>query len=205
MLISFLQYVPSVQSFAETIMQRIGIAFVDTERFGPNTEIGHPTPVMITPPATLTVREFQERITFSVLTPTQLPEDLPYVYRGLQSNQSGQTVEIQYCRTMDMSVQKGCLFLFANYNAQPPSPLLAESKEQMVEVNGQPGIYVHGGWQDNGQGDPNTRLGNLLWDDKVDAAYLTWEQDGVIYLFEGRNLELNLDDLLRVAASMERN
>jgi hypothetical protein len=61
---------------------------------------------------------------------------------------------------------------------------------------------VHGGWQDDGRGDPNTKLGNLLWDDQADDAYLTWTQDGVTYLLEAHNLGLELNDLLRITASM---
>jgi len=104
-----------------------------------------------------------------------------------------------------MAGQSGCLFLYASYNAQAATPLLAESKEQTVEVNGQPGIYVHGGWQDNGQGDPNTRLGNLLRDDQVDVAYLTWLQDGVTYLLEAHYLGLTVEDMQRIASSMQGN
>ena len=121
----------------------------------------------------------------------------------MQDMQAGQVVDIQYCRAQDLAIQNGCVILHAGYKAQSAPPLLAESKEQTVEVNGQPGIYVHGGWQDNGRGDPNTRLGNLLWDDQVDVAYLTWMQDGVTYLLEAHNLGLNLDDMQRIASAMK--
>lgn len=86
--------------------------------------------------------------------------------------------------------------------------MLAESKEQSVVVNGQLGIYVHGGWQDDGRGDPKTRLGNMLVDDQADKAYLTWMQGGVTYLMEAHNVDLDLEDMQRSAASMteeERN
>ena len=204
-MIGLLFFVPPVRAFAETILQRIGLAFVDTEQFGPNTEVGQPTANMITPPPTLSVQEFQEHLTFPLLTPTWLPEGLTFIHRSISNSQSGQSVDIQYCRTEDMAVQSGCLILYASYNAQTATPLLAESKEQTVEVNGQPGIYVHGGWQDNGSGDPNTRLGNLLWDDEVDVAYLTWMQDSVTYLLEAHYLRLNLEDMQRIAASMQGN
>lgn len=201
--IGLLVFVPPVRAFAESIIQRIGIAFVNTEQFGPNTEVGQPTTNMITPPPTLSVQEFQERLTFPLLTPSWLPEELTFIHHSISNSQSGQSVDIQYCRTEDMAVQSGCLFLYASYNAQAATPLLAESKEQTVEVNGQPGIYVHGGWQDNGQGDPNTQLGNLLWDDQVDVAYLTWMQDGVTYLLEAHYLGLTLEDMQRIASSMQ--
>jgi len=65
-----LVFVPPVRAFAESIIQRIGIAFVDTEQVGPNTEVGQPTTNVITPPPTLSVQEFQERVTFPLMTPT---------------------------------------------------------------------------------------------------------------------------------------
>ena len=204
-MIGLLFFVPPVRAFTESIIQRIGIAFVNTQQFGPSTEVGQPTTNMITPPPTLSVPEFQERLTFPLLVPTWFPEGLTFIHRSISNSQSGQSVDIQYCRTEDMAVQSGCLILYASYNAQTATPLLAESKEQTVEVNGQPGIYVHGGWQDNGSGDPNTRLGNLLWDDEVDVAYLTWMQDSVTYLLEAHYLRLNLEDMQRIAASMQGN
>jgi len=202
LLVGSLIFVPAVRAFTESIIQRLGIAFVDTEQFGPNTEVGHPTVIIVTPPPTLTIQEFQERITFPLLTPTWLPEGLPYIYRSMQDMQSGQVVDIQYCRTQDLAIQNGCVILHAGYKAQNASPLLAESKEQTVEINGQPGIYVHGGWEDYGKGDPNTRLGNLLWDDQADNAYLTSRQNDVTYLLEAHNLGLGLDEMKRIAESM---
>ena len=43
----------------------------------------------------------------------------------------------------------------------------------------------------------------MLWDDQSDDAYLTWTQNRVTCLLEDHNLGLGLDDLLRIAASME--
>ena len=203
LLVGSLVFVPAVRAFAESIIQRLGITFVNTEPFGQNAEVGKVTPEILTPSPSLTLQEVQRRITFSLLTPTWLPEDLKYIYRSIPEIQSGQIVDIKYCRTKDLMVQNGCLILHASYKVQMAPPLLAESKKKSIEVNGQPGIYVHGGWQDNGKGDPNTRLGNLLWDDQADDAYLTWAQGGVTYLLEAHNLGLNLEDMQRIAASMD--
>jgi len=71
-----------------------------------------------------------------------------------------------------------------------------------VTVNGLPGIYVHGSWQNDGRGDPDTNIGSLRWDDEADDAYLTWTQAGVTYLLEAHRLGLVSDDLLRIAGSM---
>ena len=83
------------------------------------------------------------------------------------------------------------------------SPVLASAAEEAVSVRGLPGVYVHGGWQDDGTGDPSIRMGSLLWDERADDAYLTWEEDGVTYLLEAHNLGLQFEELLRVAESLE--
>lgn len=46
-------------------------------------------------------------------------------------------------------------------------------------------------------------MGSLLWDERADDAYLTWEEDGVTYLLEAHNLGLQFEELLRVAESLE--
>jgi len=209
LLIGSLFFVPAVRAFAEDIIQRMGIAFVDTDRFDHNTqvmkveatEIFNPTP-------SLSVKEVREQIGFPLLLPTWLPDGLIYIHRSISEYDpqswegSGKKLSIDYGRTANFDSASGLLFLHANNGPISAPPLLAESREQMVTVNGQPGIYVHGGWQDDGRGDPNTKMGILQWDDQADDAYLTWAQDGVTYLLEAHNLDLGLEDLQRIAMSM---
>jgi hypothetical protein len=99
--------------------------------------------------------------------------------------------------------KKGYWFFIANDGDILAPPLLPESCQQKVMVNGQSGIYVHGGWKDDGKGDPNTKMGPLLWDDQQDGSYLTWKQNGVIYLLQAHNLGLNPNGLLLIACSIE--
>jgi len=207
LLIGSLIFVPEARAFAEDIIQRMGIAFVDTERY----EVAPQAPaevIRVTPPPSLSMEEIRQRIPFNLMVPTWLPDDLIYVHRSiseydpLETEGSGQKVSIEYGRTADLDFQSGILFLNANDGPISAPYVLAASRELSVTVNGVPGIYVHGGWQDDGRGDPNTKMGNLLWDDNADDAYLTWMQDGVTYLLAAHNLGLDLDDLLRIAGSM---
>jgi hypothetical protein len=78
----------------------------------------------------------------------------------------------------------------------------AVARMKAGNINGLPGIYVHGSWQNDGKGDPNTKMGSLMWDDTSDDAYLTWTQAGVTNLLEAHNLGLGPVDLLRIASSM---
>jgi hypothetical protein len=196
-------FVPTVRAAVESIIQRMGIAFVDTEQFGQNAQVGKAEPVILTPSPSLTLREIQDRISFPLQLPTWVPEGLSYIYRSMLDTKTGQHVDIQYCRSMDLDFKNGCLLLHASYGPGEAPPLLAESKEQSVEVNGQPGIYVHGGWQGDGRGDPMIKLGNLQWDDEADDAYLTWTLGKATYLLEAHNLGLDLDDMLHIARLMK--
>ncbi len=172
--------VPPVRAAVESIVQRMGIAFVEPQPLGAAVETGKADLVAVTPPPSLSVQEIQGQISFPLLLPTWLPDGLTYTQRDIreydpQSGEgSGKELTIEYSRTASFDSASGLLFLDANDGPISAPPLLAEGREQAVVVNGQPGYYVHGGWQDDGRGDPNTRLGNLLWEDAADDAYLTW-------------------------------
>ncbi len=166
------------------------------------------TVIANTPPS-LSVDEVRKQIGFPLLLPTWLPDDLIYVHRSITTGYdprnwegSGKQLTVEYGRTANFDPASGFLFLRANDGPIGAPPLLAESREQPVTVNGQPGIYVHGGWRDDGKGDPKTKLGILQWDDQEDDAYLTWTQGGVTYLLEAHNLSLQLGDLQKIATSM---
>lgn len=204
-----LVFAPAARAFAEDIIQRMGIALVDTQQFDPNTRVESADRIINpSPPPSLSLDEIRAQINFPLRLPAWLPEGLDYTHNSIHTYDpqswagSGKKVGVDYGRTPDFDFASGVLQLGANDGPISAPPLLAESREQEVTVNGQPGIYVHGGWQDDGRGDPNTRLGPLLWDDRADDAYLTWTQDGVTYLLEAHNLGLELADMQRIAASM---
>jgi hypothetical protein len=81
--------------------------------------------------------------------------------------------------------------------------LLPATKEQIVEVNGQPGSFVKGGWRSDGKGDPETTYAHLQWDDSLGDAYLAWEQDGLNYFIAAFELGLTQDEMLRIAESIQ--
>jgi len=198
-----------VGAFATDGSQRRGMGFVNTKQLDEKVEIVRGEATKVTPPPSLGLEEVRQRLPFSLGIPSWLPDGLTYMHASISEYDpntlegSGQQVIVTYGRTADFDFESGVLFFRANDGPIGAPPLLAESRQQMVTVNGQPGIYVHGGWRDDGGGDPTTKMGNLQWDDQSDDAYLTWTQDGVTYLLEAHNLGLNLSDLLRIAASLE--
>jgi hypothetical protein len=209
LLIGVMACVPEVRAFATDVIQRMGIAFVNTKQLDETVEIVRVEATKVTPPPSLSLEEVRQRLPFSLGIPSWLPDGLTYMHVSISEYDpntlegSGQQVSITYGRTADFDFESGVLFFRANDGPIGAPPLLAESRQQKVTVNGQPGVYVHGGWRDDGGGDPSTKMGNLQWDDQSDDAYLTWIQDGVTYLLEAHNLGLNLSDLLRIAVSLE--
>jgi len=207
-LVGSLACVPSVRAFAEDFFQRMGLAFVDTEQYDQTITQSPAEVIRVTPSPSLTLAEVRAQIPFKLLVPTWMPDGLDFIHRDVSQYDpaelagSGKHVNINYGRSVDFDWQQGVLSFRANDGPIGAPYVLAASREQSVTVNGVPGIYVHGGWQSDGSGDPNTRMGDLLWDDNADDAYLTWTQDGVTYLLAAHNLGLNLDDLLRIASSM---
>jgi len=209
LLVSSLVFVPGARSFAADVIQRMGIAFAQRDRSEP-----YAAPVRVEPTvrasvsSSLSVAEIREQIAFPLLVPSWVPDCLSYVHRHIteydpqEQPGSGKQVVISYGRTEDLSFADGMLVFRANDGPIGAPPLLAEGCQVPVTVNGEPGYYVHGGWQDDGTGDPNIRMGQLLWDSAADDAYLTWTQAGVTYLLEAHNLGLGLDELLRIAEAM---
>lgn len=200
--------VPEVRAFTEDIFQRMGLAFVKTDRLGGNIQVEQARTTRAPLPPSLSLDEIRQRAAFSLRVPAWLPEGLDYPYRSTREYPASETagsglmVGIEYYRTKDLDPETGVLRLTANDGRFSSPPLLAASREQPVTVNGLPGIYVHGSWQNDGQGDPETKMGSLRWDDEADDAFLTWTQEGVTYLLVAHHLGLGLDDLLRIAGSM---
>jgi hypothetical protein len=199
-----LVFVPGARAYAEDIFQRLGLAFVDTDAFGRDADSMEAVPALpaSAPNVAVSLDELRAQIGFPLLAPTELPAGLDHVRREVRDLGDGAQVYLSYALTPEHTFEEGVLLLIAREGALSAPPLLAASREQAVSVNEQSAIYVHGGWQDNGQGDPDTRFGDLLWDDAVDSAYLTWEQDGVTYLLQAHGLGLAAEDLLQIASSM---
>jgi hypothetical protein len=203
--------VPNVRAFAKDVVQRMGIAFLDTSQRDWSVQMAEVAPTTSDVlPSSLSAAEIQGQISFQLLLPAWVPDGLDAIQREIQRYDpqtgvgSGAQVEVTYSHTGDPQFANGVLRFEANDGPIGAPPLLAEGRQQPVTVNGQSGYYVHGAWQDDGSGDANTRHGDLTWDDQADAAYLTWSQDGVTYLLAANGLELGLSDLNRIAESLAK-
>ena len=198
--------VPAARATAESVVRRLGLAFVDTtapeERNATVVKL-EASPV---PGGRLMSREEIERqAPFQVRTPTWLPEGLALAGGNVSNDEQKAQVYLEYrLAGLPASSETPCLMLAIYAGSVGAPPLLAASQEVAVEVHGQQAIYVHGGWRDDGQGDPQVAIGGTLqWDSSLDSAWLTWEEGELTYLLQAHGLELDLDQMIRIAESLE--
>lgn len=209
LLVGSLLLVPGVWAFGETVLQRMGIALVDTtvQEEGMQS-VALEVTIVPGEPSALTVEQVRGQIDFDVKLPTWLPQEFAHSRVSLTGDPMpdddyGNKLGIHYSQVAAPGLGDGVLSMHASEGLLSAPPLLPQAAEQAVTVRGVSGAYVHGGWQDDGTGDPNIATGNLLWDAQADDAYLTWVEDGVTYLLEAHNLGLELGDLMKMAESLE--
>jgi len=112
--IASLFVVPEVRAFTEGIFQHMGIAFLDTDRLDDNVTVDQAEAIRSTLPPSLSMEEVRQRISFNLVEPAGLPEDLVYTYRSLREYEpsetagSGQMVSIEYYRTEALDLKAVC-------------------------------------------------------------------------------------------------
>lgn len=213
--VGLLVAVPTARGMIETMWQRLGLLFVDTDQYNQELEPQEPNAlrIMLEPetiamsdvdPSLLSISEIQELVPFDVRFPLHVPDGLMLIGGTVAETDNGMQVSFEF-HFADKPFDSPELSLIIG----PVAPFLVpSSRGQEVVVNGLPATYVHGGWSDTGHGDPETILGNkqdgLAWDDAINDAYLSWEgDDGLSYLLFAQGLGLELEDMLQIAESIE--
>ncbi|MGQ9682547.1 MAG: hypothetical protein ACUVX9_08435 [Anaerolineae bacterium] len=192
---------PSVRAVARDVVQRFGLAFRGSEPHAPVVLVeATVTPGEAAPAPS--VQDLRQQVGFPLRVPTWLPAGLVLANGSAQDLGETQKVILEYRRTTEVGTDAPVLRQWVATGPMPAPPLLAAKYEQPSSVAGLPAIYTHGGWREDGRGDPETAVGPLRWDDTLDAAYLTWEEDGLTYLLEAQGLGLSEAELVRIAESL---
>ncbi len=166
------------------------------------------TPVMpVTAPTPLTLSALQEQAPFAFHPPTWLPIGLRYTGGFVMPGADGTIVTLAYHMT-DTPVggyplDAPLLFVIISDGAIPNRPLVAEGYQQQVRIGNHTGVYTHGNWRSTAEGTTATPTTTLVWDSTLDAAWLTWQMDGLNYLLYAQELQADAEDLVMVAVSMQ--
>lgn len=203
LVVAGLAMTPPVRAVVQDVVQRFGLAFTGSDPGAPVVRLeatmaeGQLAPLA-------SIEELRQQAPFPLRVATWLPEGLTLAGGSVSGLESQEVIKVtlEYRRAGLVGGEAPVLRQWVANGAMPAPPLLAAKYERPSTVHGQPAVYVHGGWRDDGQGDPETAHGPLRWDETFDSAYLTWEEDGLAYLLEAQGLGLTESDLVRIAESL---
>jgi hypothetical protein len=147
---------------------------------------------------------------FPIHTPAWLPTGFTFdgvmfsgLYTGTNADVPSQVTEasLYYTRTEQTAgLATQNLTLHISKPAESGQLLLGymASREhtRQVQVNGQPALYVPGGYEY----DETTQT--MRWDENKHAGALAWQMDGVNYIVSYNDLDISLETLTRIAESV---
>lgn len=165
----------------------------------PVTPPGAPTP--------LTLAAIEAQAPFAFRPPAWLPVGLRFTGGFVMPEATGTVVTLAYHLT-DAPVggypaDAPLLFVVLSDGPIPNRPLVAESYQQFVRIGNQSGIYTHGNWRSRSPLTLSESQAALVWDNTLDAAWLTWQADGLNYLLYAQGLQMTADQLVLAAVSMQ--
>lgn len=174
-----------------------------------NAVVENIEPVRVTPRPSRTLDEIRREFPYKLIIPTWLPDDLALSHASLSHSISEEDPAGSPCarlvyRTADAPIDDPHYLSFQVSPGECGGPfLLPATKELAVEVNGQPGSFIKGGWRSDGKGDPETTYGNLQWDDSFGDTYLAWNQEGLNYFIVAFELDLTQEEMIQIAESIQ--
>ncbi|NOK64452.1 MAG: hypothetical protein GFH27_549445n44 [Chloroflexi bacterium AL-W] len=190
--------IPPVRASMVAIYQYMGILFVNTEAMR-DTNTSMEVPIVESTPIGLTLEQAQEQVSFHIGVPEKLPEELKLVHIST----SEQNVFLKYHPSHNSNTQDTPEILLRIRTDMRSGPFLPDSRREDVQVHQNPAVFVHGGWNDAEQGDPDTIMGDLAWDDSIDTNWLLWEVGDVTYWMETRNMPLSRVEVIEIAESIK--
>jgi len=165
-----------------------------------------------TPPGdasvSLTLPEIQQQAPFAFQPPIVLPAGLHFTGGFVMPTATETSVTLAYHTTPAPAdgypLDAPLLFVAVSDGALPNRPLVAEGYQQAVRIGQDVGIYTHGAWQSATLPEAtDTQTGPLFWDSSADAAWLTWQANGLNYLLYAQGLGFTAETMAQIAASME--
>jgi hypothetical protein len=134
--------------------------------------------------AGLPLDEVQRRASFPVCAPTWLPDGLQVVGGDVGPNGS---VAVRFAPASGAASGGGIQQIPGTPGGHYAAP--AEHAEA-VAVRGRPATFVRGTWEKDGR-----------WHPEADAGLLSWEANGVTYVLMFSGLDLNREQVIRIAES----
>lgn len=158
-------------------------------------------------PAPLTLATIQQQAPFPFQPPTVLPAGLRFTGGFVMPTATETSVTLAYHTTDEpaggYALAAPLLFVAISDGAIPNRPVVAAEHQQAVRLGQNIGIYTHGNWQSTTPSAAADQTGPLFWDSTTDAAWLTWQADGLNYLLYAQGLGFTTTEMAQIAESME--
>lgn len=188
-----------------------GMRIVDADRFRRNPiEVVIPQVEQPLPPRSLS--EIVAQTPFTFRFPTELPQNLIYANGFVDRGEEGETVSLVFLQQpvvasgQPIPVDTPTLFLIIQRGKQSTQPMLDSSVAEPVQINRQPALYAKGGWKEV-QPDRNSLekslLNGVVWEEEIDANWLTWQADDLTYWLQADGLKLDKAAMIDIAESFE--
>jgi hypothetical protein len=179
---------PVVRAQVNEWIQQIGGVFI----LETNEYPGMGSPVQTLPFEHYSLDEVENELPFALGLPQWIPDDFEMVPLVKVTRFD----EIAISAYIDWKTPSDSIFSLIiqhRLDGENGGLVVGEGSVQEYLVNGEPAALIMGGWNANTQ----------MWDNNLDVITLSWYHDGQLYTLQGINQDVSLDDLLKIAESIQ--
>lgn len=171
----------------EWIQQIGGVFLLETNEYP-----GKSSPVQTIPYEQYSIDEVGKVLPFEIRLPHWIPEDFELVpmVKVSRFSQVAITAYIDWETPSDTIFS---LIIQHRLDGENGGLIVGEGSVKEFLVNGEPAALILGGWNADSQ----------KWDYNLDLITLNWRHDDHIYTLQGLNEDVSLDELLRIAESIQ--
>ncbi|KAA3647670.1 MAG: hypothetical protein DWQ07_01420 [Chloroflexi bacterium] len=203
LLVALFSCAPSIRETLSNWMQHFGFVLVEPDHLQ-NAQPVHVEIENMEEPISLSMA--QEIVPYSIPLPAWVPDDLTFL--GVLV--SGEISEVPHPAGEETPVVS--LLYGKNQVASSNAPaqlvivvapeseyvgaLVDEAAIETVLIGDNEALFVKGTWQ------TNEASSGLQWDPTVDVVRITWETNGFTYELTAHDLDLNMEDVIKIAESV---
>jgi hypothetical protein len=179
---------PVVRAQVNEWIQQIGGVFI----LETNEYPGMGSPVQTLPYEQYSLNEVENELPFALGLPQWIPDDFEMVPLVKVTRFD----EIAISAYIDWKTPSDSIFSLIiqhRLDGENGGLVVGEGSVQEYLVNSEPAALIMGGWNANTQ----------MWDNNLDVITLSWYHDGQLYTLQGINQDVSLDDLLKIAESIQ--
>lgn len=179
---------PVVRAQVNEWIQQIGGVFI----LETNEYPGMGSPVQTLPYEHYSLDEVENELPFALGLPQWIPDDFEMVplVKVTRFDDIAISVYIDWKTPSDSIFS---LIIQHRLDGENGSLVVGEGSVQEYLVNDEPAALILGGWNADTQ----------TWDDNLDVITMSWYHDGQLYTLQGINQDVSLDDLLKIAESIQ--